>query len=430
MTTAAAPARSTGSAAPPAFADEHTLRAVRPEVRALLESSPAFQEMTPEERNRVAGLMVKVAAYMVNPDGTTTEHMGADTAATHAGAPPLATAQADPVTGVESRLAKAPGSTGKDFEAGAVKQGVEQFGELVKKVDFPAFVAGLINGVFKAIVDTSIQQMRAYGELLSNVAKTVDQFAQDNISENNSRDWLAQKYPDDLAVSTDSMDSGMAADGDGQAPPQPRLVATGEDSEEALKRISADLGLEKPITDLSDEDQERQLVIRARLQMARSRQQMLASMVMLGINRIVVTDGLIHAKVVFDMKASDQAKRVARASMYDKKEDTSASSLSVGFSSWFSPVSAGYNSEQSSDHVTTVQSSVDDTSESKAQVKANLTGEVRVNFKSDYFPMDKLANPQMIAAIQGNAQPAEPPGSAAHPPATTPATSPAPAAHP
>ena len=47
--------------------------------------------------------------------------------------------------------------------------------------------------------------------------------------------------------------------------------------------------------------------------MARSRQQMLASMVMLGINRIVVTDGLINAKVVFDMRATDQrAAQVAR----------------------------------------------------------------------------------------------------------------------
>jgi hypothetical protein len=63
----------------------------------------------------------------------------------------------------------------------------------------------------------------------------------------------------------------------------------------------------------------------------------------------------------------------------------------------------------STDHVTTVESSVDETSESKANVKAQLTGEVRVNFKSDYFPMDKLANPQMIAAIQGNAQPPEKP---------------------
>jgi hypothetical protein len=64
------------------------------------------------------------------------------------------------------------------------------------------------------------------------------------------------------------------------------------------------------------------------------------------------------------------------------------------------------------EHETTVESSVDDTSEAKAEVKANLTGEVRVNFKSDFFPMEKMANPQMIAAIQGNAIPPEKPATA------------------
>jgi hypothetical protein len=61
--------------------------------------------------------------------------------------------------------------------------------------------------------------------------------------------------------------------------------------------------------------------------------------------------------------------------------------------------------ETSSEHVATVQSAVDDTSESKAETKARLSGEVRVNFKSDYFPMEKMASPDMILAIQGNAKP-------------------------
>jgi hypothetical protein len=38
-------------------------------------------------------------------------------------------------------------------------------------------------------------------------------------------------------------------------------------------------------------------------------------MVLLGINRIVVTEGAINAKVVFDLKAADQAQRGARASL-------------------------------------------------------------------------------------------------------------------
>ena len=168
--------------------------------------------------------------------------------------------------------------------------------------------------------------------------------------------------------------------------------------------------------------------------MARGRQQLLSSMVLLGINRIVVTDGLINAKVVFDMRASDVAQRRARASMLDSTETKASVAMETGFSSWLSPASASVKSQASTEHVATVQSAVDESSESKADVKARLSGEVRVNFKSDYFPMEKLATPQMIAAIQGNATPAaqppgpQQPGSATQPgtaaqpaPATTPA---------
>jgi hypothetical protein len=93
--------------------------------------------------------------------------------------------------------------------------------------------------------------------------------------------------------------------------------------------------------------------------------------------------------------------------MYDRREDSVATQSNASFGGWLSPVSGDIHAQTSNDHVATVESSVDETSESKAQVKANLTGEVRVNFKSDYLPMEKMASPQMIAAIQGNATPVD-----------------------
>ena len=47
----------------------------------------------------------------------------------------------------------------------------------ISAVDFPAFVSDLIEGTFDAIVDASIRQMEAYGELVKSVAATVDEFA-------------------------------------------------------------------------------------------------------------------------------------------------------------------------------------------------------------------------------------------------------------
>jgi len=389
-------------------ADRDTLDAVRPVVRNMLLGVPAFRQLAPEEQQQIAGKMVHVASYLANPDGLLTKPKAGEQS------DPLgvvATAQGDdrvdPVTATKERLAQAPGQVGKGFEAGAVREGVEQFGALVQKVDFPKFVGGLIQNVFQAIVDSSIQQMRAYGELLANVAKTVDEYARDNISENNSRDWLSEKYPESLGVEIGSTSGELAEEAEGAQQPTATLTAKGENPAAQLGQISRDLALTKPVTDISDPAEEKRLVQAARLQMARGRQQLLASMVMLGINRIVVTDGLIHAKVIFDMRASDTAAREARASMSDRKKDATKASMKVGYGGWFSPVSASSSVETSTEHVATVQSAVEDTSESKAEVKAKLSGEVRVNFKSDYFPMDKMASPQMIAAIQGNAQPPE-----------------------
>jgi hypothetical protein len=43
-------------------------------------------------------------------------------------------------------------------------------------VDFPTFVADLIEGVFNAIVSASIQQMDAYTELVKSVAQSLNDF--------------------------------------------------------------------------------------------------------------------------------------------------------------------------------------------------------------------------------------------------------------
>jgi hypothetical protein len=381
--------------------DDDTLAIVRPQVRQLLQRSPGFRALPPEHQREMARTMVRVASYMANPQGLAKQELTpgqALLAREQDAGQPLARAQDSAVDSAGSKASDKIGTfAGADFQAGAVRQGVEQYKNLIGSVDFASFVGGLIQNVFQAIVTASIQQMNAYGQLLKSVAQTVDQFAQDNISPNSARDWLIDKYPDQI---------GLDEEAAGEEGGQPRLTLKSDDSDAALASINAELGIAKPISDLSDPEQESRLVMAARLQMARSRQQMLSSMVILGINRIVVTDGAINAKVVFDLKASDQAQRRARASLYDSQSsmNQNTSAAAVGLP-WGGAGSVNVN-EQS--HVTTVASAVDESSASKAEVKAKLTGEVRVNFKSDYFPMEKLATPGMIAAIQGNSLPVDP----------------------
>ena len=73
--------------------------------------------------------------------------------------------------------------------------------KLTQEVDFPAFVSSLINGVFQAIVDMSIEQMKAYAKLIAAVAKSLDKFRDENVSDNEARDYLVKRFPDLFTVS-------------------------------------------------------------------------------------------------------------------------------------------------------------------------------------------------------------------------------------
>ncbi len=373
---------------------------VRPQVQAMLTQIPAYSQLTGPEQSKLAHDMVKVLAYMNDPNRVVEQTSGSPIAQAQAQNKPNANEQ------TRQNLSKSPGFAGKDFVGGAAREGTEQFRNLVQNVDFPAFVGGLINNVFKVIVETSIEQMRAYGELVAAVAKTAEDYMAENIGMGQGRDYLAQRFPDLVDVDID--DEGNS---------KLRIIA--EDGEAALAEIHNTLGMPgQPQTDISEAEAEMALVNAARLQMAKSRQQLLASMVMLGINRIVVTDGTINAKVKFNMRATDEARRGYRASAYDRQtsRNRNVSAFGGGFLGFFGG-SVNVN-EQS--HVATVSTAVDESSESRLELDAKLQGEVRVNFKSDYLPLEKMATPEMIGAIQGNAQPVNPPNmsrSASTPPA-------------
>jgi hypothetical protein len=349
------------SASPDAGGVPHPARldAVRAAVRRFLEGSRAFDTLAPEHRAKFAGDMVKVVDALA-ADGLL-----------EAASPPLAKALGDAADDTKTRLSKDAGAVGKGFVAGAIREGTKAFRDMVDSVDFPKFVGGLIQNVFQAIVDASIQQMQAFGELLAAAAKSVDQFASDHITDAQARDHIANRYPGAVEIVA-------GEDGTARLGPGPRGDQVNVGSAFGVSGV-----------DFSDEESERTLVNAAKLQMARQQQQQLSVMVLMGINRIVVTDGHINAKVVFDMRASDEAKRHAKAEMLDKQADSASASSGTG---WATNLVGGYSAGAAHDHQTTVSSAVDDTIESKAAAKAQLSGDVRIAFKSETFPLERMVD--------------------------------------
>ena len=361
---------------------------VRTEVQKVLDQCQAWRRMDAPERKAFAENMLKVGHFLAQDPGWLDSPLpaGAEGLAGGeelAGTEGLAAKALAPVDELKGRLAKAPGQIGETFKAGAMRQGVEEFRNLVQTVDFPEFVSGLIQGVFQAIVDASIQQMQAYGELLAATAKSVGEFANDHISDDQVRQQIANRHPGLVKIE--------------RSPEGGTKLAAGEEGGD-LSALQSMTRTKESIT-ISDDASEQKFVTAAKLEMARQRQKLMALMVMLGINRIVVTNGRINAKVVFDITASDYAKRTAKAGLTDIGE-----SHSGGFATAAMPWGAagGYTNQM---HKVTVRSSVDDMSESKAEMKARLSGEVLVNFKSETLPPERMLDALQLEQVNYLSQP-------------------------
>jgi hypothetical protein len=350
---------------------------VRTQVRNLLERTDTFQSLPPQERRSMANALVNVVAYLADPKAgqAVPSAISGDLPATT-----LTTAQAKRRRGGGG---SSDGIVQSDFTGAAAREGAEVFEDLVNAVDFPEFVSGLIDGVFNSIVSATLKQMDAYSKLLESVVKSVNEFATDNFTLNQGRDWLTDRFPRHL---TTQVEMG-----------QPKLALTEYAEENGLDEVQSSLGMKESV-DLDTQESEQALAQRGQLEMARLRQKQLATMVVLGINRVVVTNGLINAKVMIDVKTRDKAQRQRRASDYDTKYNTTTRESG----GWFSDDVTSRSGSR-----TVVSSAMEETSESSIDTKAKLSGEVRVNFKSETFPLEKLASQTQIDSVNQLSSPGE-----------------------
>jgi hypothetical protein len=249
-------------------------------------------------------------------------------------------------------------------------------GALSDEIAFPAFVAGLLNSTFDAVVDASIRQIEEFASLVSAVAKDVDSFTRDNVTANQVRDTLAEQHPAELVLDIPADPS--------QGVPVLRARSSGTDAQPATPGWLADYGLAGE--ELTDELIEERLVPAARRAVGENRLQMLATMVLLGMNRVVVRDGRISARLRFRAAARDNAS-VAYAVGQDP-----------GGSSWGTRGSAAY------DQHTTMVSTVGVNVQSDSALRVDLFGEVAINFASETLPLDRFVEPARMTLLQRNAR--------------------------
>ena len=347
---------------------------VRTAIRALLTASSDYQGLDSHTRREIAQGLVKITS--------TALALAAEADAAAIAARP------------DRTLARAQ-SAGSEFSGVAAQRVAGTTRDILNAVSFPRFVTEFITGVFKALVDTNQQQMNAYVELIRNVSASMEGFADANVGLDGARRWLVERFPGSFTVEgeTDPFDEPgrqLTAEEQAERDAETRLrlrPGAAMPNEGAL-RVALGLGPQESVPSGDPEN----LVAMARVALARNRQQMLATMVMLGMQRIVIESGRITASMRFHIDTRSAAQD-DKGSTFDFRNQTNVAG-SFGYGPWGASASMtntiGYVSTQKTQTTEEMNTDLD------------LNSSVELNFKTDYLPLDRLSGKDRVDLIKAN----------------------------
>jgi hypothetical protein len=353
-----------------------TLELVKSQVDALLTASPSYHALAYRDQQRLRSNLIKIASYsaeLIRDDWYQSRRLGQTPMVRRKEVieGPLAKrpSATGPLTRAETNRLASAQAAADDFRPAAANQIGRITRETLNAVAFPTFVADLIHSTFNAITQSSVQQIEAYIRLLDNVSKTVDQFTNNSVSDAQAHAWLAEMYPNHIRLE------------EGRALPQPNA------DERPLPDFQRDLNVAGNIT-LDESSIEETLVPAARRKLAQNRLQSLSTLVLMGMNRIIVTGGKIRATMGFHIDTTDRA-HAESATDFDFRH---AAQFQIGFG-WIGG---------SASHSIAYVSSTRANSDAEINVDTDLTGEVEIHFKSESFPIRRFADASTLDQIRAN----------------------------
>jgi hypothetical protein len=355
-------------------------------VRDLLLASERFQSLDPETRKTIASSLVRISdlAVKLAEQGEGSRARPAPAALGLAAAPPLARAQ----------------DAGSSFSGVATDRIAGTTRQILDAVSFPRFVTELINGVFKALNDSNQQQLSSYVELIRNVAASTEGFADANVGDAGARQWLAERFPGSFIIAGDEDDGfddpatmnpeeRREWQAERDASTRLRLRPNAAMPSEAALRTALGLGPQDSVPSGDPEN----LVGLARGALARQRQQMLSSMVMMGLQRLVIDSGRLNASMRFHIDTRSAAAD-DRGSSFDLRNQVDASGK-FGFGPW----GAEAHVQNTIGYVTTEQTQTTE----EMNTSVDLNSSVELIFHTDYVPLARLAGGGDIDRIRVNA---------------------------
>lgn len=351
---------------------------VRRNVREQLSAQQGFGTLDPATRRNLASGLVRIGSIALNNE--------------EVASPP------------RSALAAAQ-NAGSEYSGAAIDRMAGTTQAVLNAVSFPRFVTELITGVFKAMNDSNQQQLTAFVDLIRNVAQTTEGFADSNVGIAGARQWLAEHFPTSYRVSGDE-DSADDAEELAALPPEERrqrqqelqaerdaatrleLRPGANPPTEAALRSALGLGANDAVSPSNPEG----MVPLAQQALARNRQQLLATMVQMGLQRIVIESGRLNAAMNFHIDAGSVAGN-DRGSQFDTRT-TAGMSAEGRMGLWGAKAdiqsTIGY---VSTDRTQTTEST---------RADLNLSSGVELVFRTDYVPLNRLAGVGDVERIRVN----------------------------
>lgn len=340
---------------------------LRHAIRESLLAAPDFAALDTDERRAIAHSLVRIA---------------------HAAR--LLDAETQPAVPRRPVLGRAL-NAGDELSGRAVDSMASTTQNMMRAISFPRFVNELITGVFKALVETNQQQLQQYVELVRGVSQSLDGFESlGGSSDDPAKRWLAERFPQSFAVEQPDLEDaprpGTVRDPDDVEPL--RLQVRGPPPSADALRAALSLEPTEPVPDGGVAE----LVAFVRRSLARNRQQMLATMVQMGMQRIVVDSGRISAGMRFHIDASSAAAEQRHTGLDTRTSVAASASASFGWWSASASMSSTIGYVQTADTQT----------KEEVNASADLTSSVELHFRTDQVPLDRIASQQTVQRLQLN----------------------------
>jgi hypothetical protein len=267
-----------------------------------------------------------------------------------------------------------------------IDQAGQLAGEFIDEIDFPKFVRDLVKGVFDANLEVTLKQMEAFQKLLKTATASVATFI-NKIDDTAAFGYLAENQPDMFSL-------GFPDDAETDENGEKKPALTDKEGNKL------DIG----------DNEVKAKIMEAKIAMAKEQRAMLREVILMGVTRLVVEKGVVKAACKFDIKAGEKIDKADKAALQEASSTSTSLTASGGLLGSIFGGPRGGTTRSTQKSKISVSSAK---SQATTDLTAQVSGNVEIQFKSDYFKLDNFAT--MYGPVTAGGPP--PPPTQALPPA-------------